>query len=50
MGVTIGDMDIERERKDNKIEVLDNKEDYQILNIFEEMKKLELNKLSSEKR
>ena len=49
MGETISDMDIEIEQKDNKIQVLEDKIGKPDIKILEEMKSLDLNKLSSKK-
>ena len=50
MGDTINDMDIEIEQKDNKISFLENKIGVTDDKIIEEMKKLDLNKLTKKER
>ena len=50
MGDTINDMDIEIEQKDNKISFLENKIGVTDDKIIEEMKKLDLNKLTNKER
>ena len=50
MGDTINDMDIEIEQKDNKISFLENKIGVTDDKIIEEMKKLDLNKLTNTER
>ena len=50
MGETIEDMDIEIEQKDNKIEFLENKKGLPDSKVIEEMNRLGINKISSEKQ
>ena len=50
MGETIEDMDIEIEQKDSKIEFLENKIGLPDTKVNEEMNRLGLNKISSERK
>ena len=49
MGETISDMDVELERKDNKIQFLEDKIGIPDSKVIEEMNRLDLNKISSKK-
>ena len=50
MGDTINDMDVEIEQKDNKISFLENKIGVTDDKIVEEMKRLDLNKISNQEK
>ena len=50
MGDTINDMDLEIEQKDNKISFLENKIGVTDDKIVEEMKRLDLNKVSDKEK
>ena len=50
MGDTINDMDIELEEKDNKISFLENKIGVTDDRVIEEMKRLDLNKITNKEK
>ena len=50
MGDTIGDVDIEIEQKDEKLEFLENKIGLPDSKVFEERNRLGLNKISSKRK
>ena len=50
MGDTINDMDVEIEQKDNKISFLENKRGVTDDKIVEEMKRLDLNKITDKEK